>query len=84
MADTPKPLDRVAELAHAAQTIDHLADAVRTVAGLRSRARAARAKATANRHNPVRRIFWTWRANLLTERADRLAVERGVTVEAPQ
>lgn len=68
------PLDRAAEVARQAKAIDGLADALRTVAGLRDRAADARARAA--KAGPVGRAFWTWRANVLTERADRLEVKR--------
>lgn len=72
-----KPLDRVAQAITSAQKIDALADAARTVAGLRTRARAARARAA--KVGPVRRAFWVWRANILAEKADRLAAARGLS-----
>lgn len=78
----PIDLDRAAELADAAQKIDGLVDAARTVASLRARARKALARAA--KVGPVRRFFWTWHATRLAEKADRLAVARGLReVQAP-
>lgn len=73
----PKPLERAADLVDAAQQIDHLADAVRTVEGLRARARTALARAA--KVGRVRRAFWTWQAHRLAEKADTLARTRGLT-----
>ncbi len=74
----PQPLERVTQAITAAQKIDALADAARTVTGLRARARTALARAA--KVGPVRRAFWVWRANILSEKADRLAVARGLPV----
>ena len=74
----PIDLDRAAKLADAAQKIDGLVDAARTVASLRARTRKVLARAA--KVGPVRRFCWT----RLAEKADRLAVARGLReVQAP-
>lgn len=71
----PLPLDRAATAIHTIAAIDALADELRSIEGLRSRAATARKRATTAR-TKLGRAFWSWRAALLSERADALEVKR--------
>lgn len=74
----PIDLDRAAELVDAAQKIDGLVDAARTVASLRARTRKVLARAA--KVGPVRRFCWT----RLAEKANHLTITHELReVQAP-
>jgi len=62
--------DKIDQVAKGIEAANRIADNLRTVQGLRDRAARAHVNATTvHRRHPLRRLFWTWRANKLAQMA---------------